>query len=81
MIERSMVQFPATVRTSSGSRVIRTCEEGLRLIEQEVPAEIRTLPRWTFARELLEVASRSCKKKDVNTALRQLNQAVSSEGS
>jgi hypothetical protein len=75
-----MLRFPATVRTSNGSGVIRNCEEGLRLIEQEAPAEIRTLPRWTFARELLEVAPRSGKKKDVNTALRQLNQAVSGEG-
>jgi len=74
------MQLPVTVRTSRGSRVVRTCDEALRLIDQEVPGEIRSLPRWTFARELFEVACRSGKKRDVNAALRQLTQAVSNEG-
>jgi hypothetical protein len=72
--------FPVTIHTRNGSRVIRNCEEAVRLIDQEVPAEIRNLPRWTFALELLVVAARSGKKRDVNTALRQLSQAASNEG-
>jgi hypothetical protein len=74
------MQLPVTIRTSHGSRVVRTCDEALRLIDQEVPGEIRGLPRWTFTRALFEVACRSGKKRDVKAALRQLTQAVSNEG-
>ena len=74
------MQLPLTIRTSSGSRLIRSCDEALRLIDQELPNETRNLPRWTFARALLQVAGRTGKKRDLNAALRQLSQAVSNEG-
>jgi len=77
---RGAMKLPIKISTGRGSRVIRTCEEALRLIDQEVPSEVRKLPRWTFARELFVVAARTGKKRDITTALRQLSQAVSNEG-
>jgi len=50
------------------------------LIDQEVPHELRRLPRWTFARDLFEVAAHSKRKKDITAAVRQLMQAVDNEG-
>jgi hypothetical protein len=60
--------------------VVRTIDEALRLIAAELPIELRSLPRWTFARELLEVAARTGKKRDIEAATRQLRQALSNEG-
>jgi hypothetical protein len=74
------VELPIVVRTRTGSRRVRTCEEAIRLIDQEVPHELRRLPRWTFARKLFEVAVHSKRKKDVTAAVRQLMQAVTNEG-
>jgi len=74
--------LPFLVRISNDRmrQSVRTTEEALRLIDRELPAELRRLPRWTFARELLEVAARSGKKKDMTAAVRQLTQALSNEG-
>ena len=60
--------------------LIRTTAEALRLINDELPAELRALPRWSFARNLLVVAQRSRKKRDTVSATRQLRQALSKEG-
>jgi hypothetical protein len=60
--------------------VVRTTGEALRLIDKELPVELRRLPRWTFARALLEVAARTMKKRDIETASRQFRQALSNEG-
>jgi len=60
--------------------VVRTVSEALDMIDDELPAELRRLPRWTFARALLQEASRSQRKKDLATAERQLKQALSNEG-
>jgi hypothetical protein len=38
--------------------VVRTTAEALRLIDEELPMELRGLPRWTFARELLVAADK-----------------------
>jgi hypothetical protein len=76
------VKLPQEIRTT-GSRIrpaIRTVTEALRLIEQELPKELRALPRWTFAKALLEEAARTGTKKDVATAARQLRQALGNEG-
>lgn len=75
-------RLPSVVRTADGRLrpVVRTVEEALGLIDCEVPPELRTLPRWTFARELLVVALRSGKKRDHVVAVRQLRQALSNEG-
>jgi len=74
--------FPAAVKTSGqGLRPrVRTVEEAIRLIDRELPQEIRSLSRWTFARALLVEAERSKKKRDLACAIRQLKQALSNEG-
>ena len=59
---------------------VRTVAEGIRLIDRELPIELRTLPRWSFARELLVHAATSRKKRDLIAAVRQLRQALSNEG-
>jgi hypothetical protein len=75
------MQLPTAICTKcAGRSQVRTTDEALRLIDEELPAELRKLPRWTFARDLLVVASRSNKKRDLTTALRQFKQALSSEG-
>ncbi|HEU5018704.1 MAG TPA: hypothetical protein VFT69_12125 [Pseudolabrys sp.] len=66
--------------TGSGVRpLIRTTQEAIRFIDSELPAELKSLPRWTFARELLLVAEGSEKKRDLNHAYRQLRQALSND--
>jgi hypothetical protein len=75
------MQLPSAIFTNFAGRArIRSIDEALRLIDHELPAELRTLPRWTFARDLLIVASRSNKKRDLAIAVRQLRQALSNEG-
>jgi hypothetical protein len=75
-------KLPEMIRIAgSGVRpVVRTLEEALRLIDRELPCELFKLPRWTFARELLVIASRTQSKRDVMTAVRQFRQALSNEG-
>jgi hypothetical protein len=74
--------LPESIRTrGKGLRpIVRTVTEGLRLIDRELPAELRSLPRWAFARALLVHAERSGKKRDLIAAARQLRQALSNEG-
>lgn len=75
------MQLPSAISTKCAGRAqIRTIDEALRLIDEELPAELRTLPRWTFARDLLLTAHRSNKKRDLTIAVRQLRQALSNEG-
>ena len=76
------INLPSPIHTSGG-RVrpnVRTVEEALRLISDELPAELRTLSRWTFARELFEVVKRTGKKRDMTNAVRQFKQALTNEG-
>jgi hypothetical protein len=74
--------FPNSIRTrGSGLRAeVRTVQEAIRLIDRELPGELQSLPRWTFARALLIEAERTKKKRDVLCATRQLKQALSNEG-
>ncbi len=74
--------LPNSVRTcGKGLRSeVRTVEEAIRLIDRELPDELRSLPRWTFARALLVEAERTKKKKALICATRQLRQALSNEG-
>jgi hypothetical protein len=74
--------FRRDLRTrSKGLRaIVRTVEEAIRLIDNELPQELRSMPRWTFARTLLVEAERTKKKRDVTCAERQLRQALSNEG-
>jgi hypothetical protein len=75
------MQLPAEVRTTGrGVRpVIRTTQEAIRFIEHELPAELKSQSRWAFARELLLVAQRSEKKRDVTHAYRKFRQALSND--
>ena len=50
------------------------------LIDNELPAELRRLSRWTFARALLQEVLRTHRKRDLTAALRQFRQALSNEG-
>jgi hypothetical protein len=59
---------------------VRTVAESIRLIDSELPIELRSLPRWSLARELLVHAATSRKKRDLIAATRQLRQALSNEG-
>jgi hypothetical protein len=74
--------LPELIRTrGKGLRPkVRTVAEGIRLIDKELPIELRSLPRWSFARELLVHAATSRKKHDLIAAARQLRQALSNEG-
>jgi hypothetical protein len=74
--------LPQTIRTrGKGLRSeVRTVKEAIRLIDRELPAELRSLSRWTFARALLVEAERTRKKRDLTCASRQLRQALSNEG-
>ena len=76
------MDFPKAFRIKcNGIRsIVRTTAEALRLIDQELPIELRGLPRWGFARALLLEAERSSKKRDLGAAARQLRQALSNEG-
>jgi hypothetical protein len=75
------MEFAKPIRTTgSGVRpIIRNTQEAVRFIDRELPGELRSLPRWTFARELLLVAERSEKKRDLNHAYRQVRQALSND--
>ena len=76
------MDFPSEVRTT-GRRVaprVRNTEQAIRLIDEELPPEIKSKSRWTFARELLVVAQQSGKKRDLNHAYRQFRQALSNDG-
>jgi hypothetical protein len=78
----TQIELPKEIRTTGGRvrPAIRTVTEALGLIDQDLPAELRSLPRWTFAKELLQVAASSGAKKDLALASRQLRQALSNEG-
>ena len=76
------LELPQCIRTrAKGIRAnVRTVEEGLRLIDRELPQELRSQSRWTFAHALLNEAQRTRKKRDLLCAVRQLRQALSNEG-
>ena len=73
--------FPTAIRIRArGIRPsVRTLDEALDMIDRELPVELRRLPRWTFARALIEEARRTQRKRDLITAARQLRQALSNE--
>lgn len=49
------------------------------MIDHELSPEIARLSRWTFARALLVEALKTGKARDLNTAFRQLKQALTNE--
>jgi hypothetical protein len=58
---------------------LTTVEQAIEMIDREMPPELARLPRWTFARALLIEVLRTRKSRDMNTAVRQLKQALSNE--
>jgi class 3 adenylate cyclase len=63
-----------------GFRVrLRSAEDAIRLIDRNLPPELATQPRWTFARALLVEAIKTGKSRDLTTATRQLTQALRNE--
>jgi hypothetical protein len=79
---RHTLALPAPVRLHArGCRpALRTVDEAIDMIDTELPAELRRMPRWTFARALLEEAAKTGRKRDLTAAARQVRQAVSNEG-
>ena len=73
--------LPATIQLRApGCRpALRTVEEAIHMIDNELPAELARLPRWTFARALLLEATKTGRKRDVTAAARQVRQALSNE--
>ena len=59
--------------------VISTVEEAIEMIDRRLPPELARLPRWTFARALLIEAIKTQKSRDLNVAVRQLQQALRNE--
>ena len=58
---------------------LRSTEQALRFIENELTAELKGQSRWTFARALLVEAQTTGKQRDVNVAYRQLCQALEND--
>ena len=79
--ETTALALPAPIRLrASGCRpALRTVDEAIHMIERELPAELRRLPRWTFAHALLVQAIKTGRKRDVTAAARQVRQALSNE--
>lgn len=75
------VKLPTEVRIrAAGLRsVVKTVEQALQTIDQELSPELARLRRWTFARALLVEAQQSQKSRDLNAAYRQFKQALSNE--
>ena len=67
------------VRAAGMPPVIATVEQAIDVIDRHLPVELARLPRWTFARSLLVEAARTGKSRDLNTAFRQLRQALGNE--
>jgi hypothetical protein len=79
---RDALALPAPIRLrASGCRpALRTVDEAIDMIDNDLPAELRRLPRWTFAHALLLQAAKTGRKRDLTAAARQVRQAVSNEG-
>jgi hypothetical protein len=79
---RDALALPATIRLRApGCRpALRTVDEAIHMIDTELPAELRRLPRWTFAHALLVEAIKTGRKRDLTAAVRQVRQALSNEG-
>jgi class 3 adenylate cyclase len=76
-----VLSLPREVRVRGpGFRArLRTAEDAIRLIDRNLPPELATQPRWTFARALLVEAIKTGKSRDLTTATRQLKQALRNE--
>ncbi len=75
------MEFPSPVQTKARrvQPTISNTTEAIRFIDKELLADLRSLPRWTFARELLQAAEQSGKKRELNHAFHQFRQALSND--
>jgi hypothetical protein len=75
------MKLPAEVRIRASGMpgTIKTAQEALGVIDNNIPAELARLSRWSFARALLVEAIRTGKSRDMNAAARQFRQALSNE--
>jgi hypothetical protein len=69
---------PVRVRAPGNRAPITSVKDALGFIDR-LPAELKRLPRWTFAHALLLEAERTGKSRDLKAAVRQLRQALSNE--
>jgi hypothetical protein len=67
------------IRAAGIPSVITTIEDAIALIDRHLAPELKSLPRWTFARALLAEALKSGKARDVKAASRQFAQALRNE--
>lgn len=70
---------PMRVRAPGRRGRLETVEEAITFIDRNVPPELSSLPRWTFARALLLESLKTGKSRDLNAAVRQLTQALRNE--
>jgi hypothetical protein len=75
------IKLPEPVRVRGpGLRLgIKTVAQAIKLIDRNLPRELASLPRWTFARALLAEAMQTGKSRDLNAAARQFTQALRNE--
>lgn len=70
---------PVSVRAPGLHAAIKTVAQAINLIDRNLPPELASLPRWTFARALLVEATKTGKSRDLNAAARQFRQALHNE--
>jgi hypothetical protein len=77
----SDLALPAVVRVRAAGKPseIATIKGALAFIDRHVHPDLARLPRWTFARALLDEAAKTGKSRDVNAAFRQVKQALGNE--
>jgi hypothetical protein len=68
-----------SIRAPGLRPAIKTVEQALHMIDEELSPELARLSRWTFARALLVEAQKTGKSRDLKAAFRQLRQALSNE--
>jgi hypothetical protein len=75
------MNLPAEVqiRAAGIPSVVATVEDAVALIDRDLAPELKSLPRWTFARALLMEALKTKKARDVKAAYRQFTQALRNE--
>ena len=76
---REALPAPIRLRAPGCRPALRTVDEAIQMIDNELPAELARLPRWTFARALLLEAVKTGRKRDLVAAVRQVRQASSNE--
>jgi len=79
--ERTAMTLSTPVRLRAPGRraQIATAQDAIAFIDKDMPPELSSLPRWTFARALMVEAIKTGKSRDLTTATRQFRQAANNE--